>query len=473
MAHLYISAAHKSSGKTTISIGLCRELRRLGRRVQPFKKGPDYIDPLWLGQAAGRDCLNLDFNTTAAAEIRDDFARSLVGADLGLVEGNVGLFDSVDLDGSNSNAALAKLLKAPVILIVDVRGMTRGVAPLLLGYQAFDPDLDIAGVVFNQVGGSRHETNLRRVIDHYTDLPLLGAIHREPGLRIDERHLGLMPSNEAERAEEQIERIRSLVASQVDTSRLLEIADRVPIPPSMERGEPEETFTGLSVRIAIARDDAFGFYYPDDLRAIRRAGADLVEFSPVRDRELTAADALFIGGGFPEFRMRELEANTSMRESIRDFIESGGPVYAECGGLMYLCRGLRWGDDYRRMCGVLNADAVMHPRPQGRGYVRLAETDAFPWPRLDDPPGEIRAHEFHHSSLAEPDPDWRYGYRVLRGTGIDGKHDAIVHKNLVASYSHLRDVGGVGWTRRFVEHVRNRMTQTAVESTGRGRSDVD
>jgi cobyrinic acid a,c-diamide synthase len=275
---------------------------------------------------------------------------------------------------------------------------------------------------------------------------------------IDERHLGLMPSNEAAASEEQIERIRSLVASQVNTVRLIEIADRVPPPPAPSQGEERTTFAGRSVRIAIARDDAFGFYYPDDLRALRRAGAELVEFSPVRDAALPAADGLFIGGGFPEFRMRELEENRAMRESVRDFVESGGPVYAECGGLMYLCRGLRWGDDYRRMCGVLNADSLMHPRPQGRGYVRLEETDAFPWPRAPDGPREIRAHEFHHSALADPDPDWVYGYRVLRGTGIDGGHDAIVHKNLVASYSHLRDVGGVGWTRRFVAHVRGLAT---------------
>ena len=173
MAQLYISAAHKSSGKTTIAIGLCRELRRLGRRIQPFKKGPDYIDPLWLGQAAGRDCLNLDYNTMAPAEIRDELARALEGADLGLIEGNVGLFDSVDLKGTNSNAALAKLLGAPVILVVNVQGMTRGVVPLLLGYQAFDPGLKIAGVIVNQVGGARHEANLRRAVDYYTDLPLL------------------------------------------------------------------------------------------------------------------------------------------------------------------------------------------------------------------------------------------------------------------------------------------------------------
>jgi cobyrinic acid a,c-diamide synthase len=453
MAHLYISAAHKSSGKTTIAIGLCREFARLGRRVQPFKKGPDYIDPLWLGQAAGRDCFNLDYNTMAPVEMQEGFARSLVGADLGIIEGNVGLFDAVDLHGSNSNAALSKLLRAPVILVVDVQGMTRGVAPLLLGYQAFDADLNIAGVVFNKVGGSRHETNLRRVVEHYTDLSVFGAVHRDHRMQISERHLGLMPSNEAEAAEAQIERIRTLLAEQVDTEGLLRTADAVPVPEVRVSESNPVPATGEVVRIGVARDAAFGFYYPDDLRALRAAGAELVAFSPVDDGELPSVDGLFIGGGFPEYRMRELAENRAMREAIRDFVETGGPVYAECGGLMYLCRGLRWGEEHQPMCGVLATDVLMHRRPQGRGYIVLEETVHFPWPPAKTP-RQIRAHEFHHSALVDADPNWTYGYRVLRGTGIDGKHDAIVYRNLVAGYSHLRDVGGVGWTRRFVDHVR-------------------
>jgi cobyrinic acid a,c-diamide synthase len=454
MAHIYIAAAHKSSGKTTVSIGLCRELRRLGKSVQPFKKGPDYIDPLWLGQAAGRDCLNLDFHTMEQSEITAGFARCLKGADLGLIEGNVGLFDSVDLHGRNSNAALARLLCSPVILVVDAQGMTRSIAPLLLGYQSFEPELNIAGVIVNKVGGARHEANLRRAIEHYTDLPMIGALHRAGGMRISERHLGLMPSNEAQEADAQIERIRALVAAQLDVSRLLAIAGAAPDPEIAASSAEPASYLGEQVRIAIAQDDAFGFYYPDDLASLRRAGADLVSFSPVRDRELPSADGLFIGGGFPEYRLQELAENRTMRAAIHDFIESGGAAYAECGGLMYLCRGLRWGDLHGAMCGVLQSDVEMHERPQGRGYVRLRETDVFPWPSVAEAQAEIRAHEFHHSAVLNPDPDWSYGYQVLRGKGVDGRHDAIVYKNLVAAYSHLRDVGGNGWTGRFVTHVR-------------------
>lgn len=454
MAHIYISAAHKSSGKTTISIGLCRALSQQGLVVQPFKKGPDYIDPLWLGQATGRDCLNLDFHTMGRTEIRAGFEHALSGADLGLIEGNVGLFDAVDLDGTNSNAALATLLKAPVILVVDVQGMTRGIAPLLLGYRDFDPALHIAGVIVNKVGGSRHETNLRRAIEHYTDLHLIGALHRSAELRINERHLGLMPSNEAAEADVQIERIRSIVAAQVDVRRVVEIGGSVPAPAPAPQPRGSGAADRDRVRIAIARDEAFGFYYPDDLALLRRAGADLVSFSPVRDHELPVADGLFIGGGFPEYRLRELSENRPMRTAIHDFVESGGAAYAECGGLMYLCRELRWGSRRGAMCGVLDADVAMHERPQGRGYTRLRETGAFPWPDGGQKAREIKAHEFHHSAVLNGDPDWAFGYEVMRGKGVDGRHDGILHKNLVAAYSHLRDVGGNGWTRRFVDHVR-------------------
>jgi cobyrinic acid a,c-diamide synthase len=455
MPHLYIAATRKSSGKTTLSIGLTRALRDRGHRVQPFKKGPDYIDPLWLSQAAGRSCLNLDYHTTPAAEIRAAFARALADAELGLIEGNVGLFDSVDLHGANSNAELAKLLHAPVLLVVDVQGMARGVAPLLLGYLAFDPALRIAGVVLNKVGGERHGANLRRVVEHYTDLPVLGLVPRLPALGIEERHLGLMPSNEAGAAESTVQRIAQIVAEHVDLARVADIGLASPLPLMPPLAAPVAPVGG-PVRIGIARDDAFGFYYPDDLAGLERGGAELVPFSPVADAGLPDVDALLIGGGFPEMRMDALDANVSMRAAVADFIRSGRPAYAECGGLMYLTEHLHWHGRVARMCGVLGADVAMHERPQGRGYVRLAETDVFPWPGVPGADkGEICAHEFHHSAVIAPDPDWVYGYRVLRGQGVDGRHDGIVQHNLLASYAHLRAVGGMAWTERFLAHVRS------------------
>lgn len=456
MAHLYISAPQKSSGKTTLSIGLCRALRARGLSVQPFKKGPDYIDPLWLTQAAGRTCLNLDFNTMSRAQIADVFARELAGADLGLIEGNVGLFDSTDLAGENSNAALAKQLGSPVVLTVDCQGLARGIAPLLLGYQAFDPELRIAGVLLNKVGGERHAANLIRTVEHYTDLPILGTLPRDPRLVIAERHLGLMPSNESADAETWIETIAHRIADRVDLDRLLALAEHA-APPASPRPLPDLAAPdGPPLRIGIARDSAFGFYYPDDLRALARGGAQLVAFSPIDDPELPGVDGLFLGGGFPECRMEALESNRSMRASVAAFVARGGPVYAECGGLMYLCSSLRWGERRCRMVGAIDAEVEMRAEPQGRGYVRLRETSDFPWPSLDaETPREIPAHEFHHSAIVAPRAHWTYAYEVLRGVGIDGRHDGIVQGNLLACYAHLRDVAGNGWTRRFLSHVRS------------------
>ncbi|MBV5310560.1 cobyrinate a,c-diamide synthase [Chromatium okenii] len=453
MAHLYIAAPQKSSGKTTLSIGLCRQWRNRGLVVQPFKKGPDFIDPLWLSQAASRPCFNLDFHTMPIAEINAAFAQELSGADLGLIEGNVGLFDSTELNGAHSNAELAKQLNAPVILVINCHGMARGIAPLLLGYRAFDPDLHLAGVILNRVGGSRHAANLIRVVEHYTDLPVLGVLSRDDDISIDERHLGLMPSNETESADAWINAIAQRVAEQVDLERLLTIAEQTPRPASIIA--PAVSVNRESpIRIGIARDAAFGFYYPDDLRALAAAGAELVPFSPIADVQLPTVDALLLGGGFPEYRMTELEANYSMRQHIAEFIADGKPVYAECGGLMYLCDGLTFNGERRAMVGALKAEVAMRPRPQGRGYVRLRETAAFPWQR--DPPhcAEIAAHEFHHSAIVQPDPAWIYGYEVLRGVGINGTHDGIVQGNLLACYSHLRSVGGNNWTERFVAHIR-------------------
>lgn len=465
LPRILVSAAHKSSGKTTLTVGLCAAFAQDGVCVQPFKKGPDYIDPLWLSVASGRDCLNLDFYLMARDEIRADFAHYAKDADISLIEGNKGLYDGLDLDGSNSNAALATLLQAPVVLAIDARGMTRGIAPLILGYQHFDPAIRIAGVILNRLGGSRHESKLRAVIEHYTDVRVLGAVHHDERLTIGERHLGLVPSNEMRAASEKIAAIASAVRAQVDLPKLREIATAAPavVVPStaISRAAP----SAHQVRIGIARDAAFAFYYPGDLAALRAAGAELVAFDALRDAHLPAMDGLFIGGGFPETHLDALSANVSLRRQIRAAVEGGMPVYAECGGLMYLARSIRWRERRVDMVGALRADIVMHERPIGRGYVRLRETADAPWPTAgiragsDTSSGEIRAHEFHYSSVENLPADTRFAYEVVRGHGIDGRHDGIVYKNALASYTHLRDVAANRWATRFVAFVRDRCTR--------------
>ncbi len=458
MAHLLVSAAHKSSGKTTVTIGLCAALDRLGHTVQPFKKGPDYIDPMWLGAAAGRPCHNLDFYTMERDEIRETFGCAMKGADVGVIEGNKGLYDGLDLDGTNSNAALAHLLEAPVVLVLDSQGMTRGVAPLILGYQTFDQEIRIAGVILNKVGGSRHESKLRAIIEHFTDVPVLGAVYRDDDLAIEERHLGLVPSNESTEVMERIAHIANSIADQVDLHRILELAGRAPALPCSSF-PPPTIVEGPQVRIGIARDSSFGFYYPGDLEALERAGAELVFFNTMTDRQLPAVDGLFFGGGFPETHMSRLAANAELRASIRQTLEEGLPAYAECGGLMYLSRSIHWQERSAEMVGFIPADAVMHQRPQGRGYIRLRETGQGLWPLEPAGGASIRGHEFHYSSLEGLDPDLRYAYQVERGTGIDGRRDGIVLRNTQANYAHLRDVGSNHWTTRFVDFVRRIRTE--------------
>jgi len=441
-----ISAAHRSSGKTTVSIGLVAALKARGLTVQPFKKGPDYIDPLWLGTAAGRACRNLDFYLSPHEEIQALFARSGWDADVCLVEGNMGLYDGLDLEGANSNAALAKLLGLPVVLVVDARGMTRGIAPLLLGYQAFDRDLRFAGVVLNRLGGSRHESKLRAIVEHYTDLPVLGAIHEDKGMALVERHLGLMPANETHAAERHIAEIAGRVAAQVDLERILE-ASKTDV--ALPRPQPYAIAGDAPVRIAIARDSAFGFYYTDDIEALNAAGAEIVYFDALRDGHLPKCDGLFIGGGFPECFLEALEANATLRTEILDAVEAGLPTYAECGGLMYLARSISWKGQTRRMVGAIAGDVVMREKPVGRGYVKLQPTAAHPWYDAPQAP-VIAAHEFHYSDIENLPADTVFAYDIKRGHGVDGKRDGIVYKNLLASYTHLRTTAGCDWPVRFV-----------------------
>jgi cobyrinic acid a,c-diamide synthase len=456
MSGIYLSAAHKSSGKTTVTLGLCRALTRLDLCVQPYKKGPDYIDPIWHSQAARRPCYNLDFNLMSGAEIDSLHARGQSDADIALVEGNKGLYDGMDLLGSNSNAALAKRLGLPVVLVIDTTGMTRGIAPLLLGYQAFDAEVSIAGVILNKVGGPRHEAKLRDVVAHYTDIPVIGAVHKSPALAIVERHLGLIPGNEVAGAEARIDAIADVVAAGVDLDALRAIAARA-APPARQVEPPAAPGPADRVRLGIAQDRVFGFYYQEDLDTLRATGAELVPIDTLADAALPEIDGLLIGGGFPEAFIGELAGNARLMADIRRQAEAGLPIYAECGGLMYLSRSLRWGDIQGAMVGLVPGDTVMGERPVGRGYASLRQLRPGP---LGEPVGaEIAAHEFHYSRLENLAPGLDYTYAVTRGQGMDGSHDGYARGNLIAEYCHRRGSGPRGWIAPFVELARQRARQ--------------
>jgi len=435
-----------------VSIGLCAALAERGFEVQAFKKGPDYIDPLWLSRASRKPCLNLDFNTQSRAQIVSSWLTAAAGADLALVEGNKGLHDGVAVDGSDSNAELAHLLSMPVLLVLDAQGTTRGIAPLLLGYQQFDPRIDIAGVILNKVAGARHESKLRASIEAYTSLKVLGAIPCAPELQIDERHLGLVPSNELTRADARISRIARVVENSVDMEG---ITGAIETHQTREAGTRAPHYPAPDLRVGIPRDRAFGFYYPDDLCALRRAGAELAFFDTLEDSALPERlDGLFLGGGFPETQMSGLSANRGMRRALRDFIEAGGPVYAECGGMLYLGQSISWGGQQAEMVGALPIRAWMCDKPVGRGYVQLKETGLAPWGRLAPDQASLPAHEFHYSDIELLQEVTGFAYQVDRGRGIDGRHDGLVHNNVLASYCHLRSIEPVPWAARFTAFVR-------------------
>lgn len=449
LRRIYLSASRKSSGKTCLAIGLLQAFGRQGITVQPFKKGPDYIDPMWLSRAAEQPCYNLDFNTQTHQEILATAARN-TAADCALIEGNIGLFDGMASDGSDSNAALAKLLQAPVALVLDCEGMARGVAPLVLGYQQFDSELRWAGVILNRTGGSRHEAKLVHALEQHTDLPVLGAVGRSPDMELAERHLGLITHAEQADADQRIEKMGRVVTENVDVERLTSLAS------GPETGSVTETSVSApepDLRIGYARDAAFGFYYADDLEWFARLGAELVPFDTLRDTNIPEMDGLWLGGGFPETQAEALSANASMKEALHDRITSGLPTYAECGGLMYLSRQISWQDQTHDMVGIVPGDCVMELHPQGRGLVELETTADFPWPEV--PAGlQVPAHEFHYSRLENLDDGLQWGWRVQRGTGTTKEMDGLVLNNLFANYCHLRHTERFEWIRHFLGAVR-------------------
>lgn len=438
-----ISAPQGRSGKTTVSLALCALLRRRGLSVQPFKKGPDYIDPSWLSGAAGRSCRNLDLFFMPEETLLASFRQACQGADMALIEGAMGLYDGLDSAGWGSTAHLARLLNVPVILVVNATRMTGSIAAMVMGYQHFQPDVKIAGVILNNVSGSRHQRKLTTAVEEYCHIPVVGSIPRDTDLSVRERHLGLIPFPEAEKPDSTIERICRKLEPHLDIDRILTIAH------SFEAA-PRIPVTGFKskptlVKIGVMRDRVFNFYYPENLEALSRAGAELVFIDSLQDR-LPEVDGLYIGGGFPELFLKELEANRLLRSDIADAIEHGLPVYAECAGLMYLCRGIRWQGQRHEMVGIIPAEVELSARPQGHGYVKAEVVEKNPY----FPVGlTLRGHEFHHSKLSKSD-GVKFAYRIRQGHGIDGEVDGIIYKNVLAAYTHLHALSIPEWAESFV-----------------------
>jgi len=446
-----ISALKGGAGKTIISLGLVSLLTQMGLRVAPFKKGPDFIDAGWLSYASNSPCHNLDPFLMNKHQILQSFISHSANADISVLEGNRGLFDGMDLEGSCSTAEVSKILACPVLLIIDATMVTRTTAALVRGCQSFDTDLTLAGIIINRFATRRQEKLIRQTIEYYCDIPVVGSIPREKTNPFPQRHMGLVPHQESEVARQATDWARNLVKENLDIELIKKIAERAGLIPDIMPKTSQYAVGGECqrppIRVGVVRDDVFWFYYPENISAFKHFGAEAVEINALVDKSVPDIDLLYIGGGFPETQAFRLAQNHQFRKDLRQKISQGLPVYAECGGFMFLGQNLIINDKHYPMVGAIEVDFALEKRPQGHGYTLLQCTQANPYFSQGD---RIKGHEFHYSRPIFRQENPTYVFRVLRGNGIDGNHDGICVKNLIATYTHVHAGGDPSWAQRLV-----------------------
>ena len=454
---LVVAGLSGDSGKTLVSLALVLLARKCGIPVKAFKKGPDYIDAAWLRWASGSPARNLDTFLMGPEKTSQQFLTNSLAAGLNLVEGNRGLFDGVDAHGTHSTAELAKLLKAPVLLVVNASKVTHTVAALVMGCTALDPDVRIGGVIINHVSGSRHESILRDSIESTCNIPVLGVLPNEDASKLlPGRHLGLVTPRECSNLDQLEEEILAIIHGRIDAGAILELAESAP-PLPLRHGALGESTDGRGLKIVYLNDSAFTFYYPENLEALENSGAELCPVSSLTASGLPEdLDALYIGGGFPETHATTISQNVSLLASIRDHALEGLPVYAECGGLMLLAQALHWKGTRFRMAGVLPFEVEVCAKPQGHGYEELA----VDYPNPYYPVGtRIRAHEFHYSRIIPEGVHPLTACAVQRGTGCFGRRDGILVENVWASYAHVHAAATSEWAQGFLAQARNHQRQ--------------
>ena len=448
MNRLVIAGTHSGSGKTTVTAGLLAALRKKGLKVQPFKVGPDYIDTGYHAVAAGRMSYNLDFWMMPSLNIRQLFAHGMEGMDFGIIEGVMGLYDGVGSTPEGSTAAIARLLKAPVILIIDAAGMSTSAAAQVLGYKSFDRDLRLAGVIVNNVGSEHHYKLVKEAIQAYTGVPALGFLPRDKSVALPSRHLGLLPAEEMERHAEIIDRSAGLVQEWIDLDQIINLGSTAePLPPvsplTFERGKP--------VKIAVARDQSFSFYYRGTLEILETQGAEFQLFSPLLDNRLPEnIDGLYLGGGFPEIFAGKLAANRGLLEDIGRRLKEGLPCYAECGGFMYLTEYITVKNGEKHsMVGFFDGHTIMTDRLQRFGYVEIEFTGENVLGKVGQ---KARGHEFHHS-LVE---GITYPTTYLIKSAFSGSHWNCGYRraNTLAAYTHIDFWGYPDLARHFLDRCR-------------------
>ncbi len=450
LSAIVVAGTHSGVGKTSVTLGLIGAFRHRGLTVQPFKVGPDFIDPLHHQHASGRPARNLDGWMLDPEINLERFARATADADVAVTEGVMGLFDgSEGKSDRGSTAEMAKLLGLPVLLVIDASAMARSAAALIHGYTSFDPDLRVAGVILNNVGGETHAGMIRDAVAGA--VPILGALPRAKDLVVPERHLGLHLPHEA-RAE-YVDQLATLIEEQVDLDALLgnSAIERRTAPAAAAPSPPPR------IRLALARDEAFCFYYADNLELLEQAGAELVPFSPIDEPLPENIDGIYLGGGYPELHADKLAANTPTREAIREFASAGGPIYAECGGLMYLAQTLEIDGETHPLCGVLPFSTTM-PAPLAIGYVEVTTTGG-----LFGSGQTARGHLFHHSAIAgEPATDRCYELKNSRG---EETQEGYLIQNVLASYAHLHLASNPALASAFIDQCASFRTSGGAHRT--------
>jgi cobyrinic acid a,c-diamide synthase len=457
---ILIAALRGGSGKTILSIGITAAWKSFGRKITPFKKGPDYIDAGWLALAAGRPCYNLDTFLTQKELILESFFLHSTKGDIAVIEGNRGLYDGIDIQGSTSTAELAKLLNTPVILCIDCTKSTRTMAAAVLGCMTFDPDTKIKGVILNRVAGPRHEKVLRKNIEHYCDIPVLGAVPKLDWQNFPERHMGLLPTPEHGWAKDSIQAASQLSAQFLDLEALAAVAGNAgPLPVSADLQKnilaKAESLGHSGPRprpiIGIVKDSAFQFYYPENIEALEAAGAKTIFISPLDTDTIPPIDALYIGGGFPETHARQLARNVTFRDQLKSLANDGLPIYAECGGLMYLGEELVLDENSFPMAGVLPVVFGFSKKPQGHGYTMVTVEQPNPYFKVGT---QLKGHEFHYSRVLK----WRgtnndLAFNMKRGAGFINHRDGVCYKNVLATYTHIHALGTPSWAEAMVRNA--------------------
>ena len=477
---ILISALRGGAGKTVVSIGIIAAWKASGKQITPFKKGPDYIDAGWLSLAAGKPCYNLDTFLVKASHILQSFYFHSITDEISVIEGNRGLYDGIDIQGSTSTAELAKLLKSPVVLCIDCTKSTRTMAAAVLGCLNFDPDVDIKGVILNRVAGSRHENVLRKNIEQYCHIPVLGAIPKLDWEKFPERHLGLVPTPEHASAMDAVDDAARIASRYLDLDALSEIsfnAQALSIPDALLDKIRRKPYIQDNIladaesridsdrhpkpKIGIIRDSAFQFYYPENIEALEAQGAETIIISPFASDTIPPVDALYIGGGFPETHARQLSNNLTFRKQLKDLANDGLPIYAECGGLMYLGEELVLEGTSYPMADVLPVVFGFFKKPQGHGYTVVEVAHKNPYFDIGT---EIKGHEFHYSKVLK----WRgtdndLVFNMKRGAGFLNKRDGVCHKNVLATYTHIHALGTPSWAGAL---VRNAMVYRKAKKRG-------